>query len=120
VGGKARVYDPRVAEVWKLSVLVALKGEAPEALPRTCAFRVDVRFFMSRPRRLQKAILRGPMPHTAKPDLDNMLKATLDAMAPAKLWLDDAQVSAGVVEKWYEDPLNPPGALIQVFAWGEE
>ena len=46
---------------------------------------------------------RKPMPaelKTTKPDVDNALKAILDAATKAGVWRDDAQVASVVVEKW--------------------
>jgi Holliday junction resolvase RusA-like endonuclease len=41
-----------------------------------------------------------PYPHTATPDLDNLVKAVLDAATKADIWQDDRVVASVVAAKW--------------------
>jgi Holliday junction resolvase RusA-like endonuclease len=41
------------------------------------------------------------MPHTKKPDADNLLKAVMDALTDAGIWQDDALVFRTEAAKWY-------------------
>jgi Holliday junction resolvase RusA-like endonuclease len=41
------------------------------------------------------------VPHGKKPDVDNLLKAVMDAMTTAEVWKDDALVYATEAGKWY-------------------
>lgn len=40
------------------------------------------------------------LPHTERPDADNLVKSILDAMTRARVWVDDAQVFDLRVRKW--------------------
>lgn len=40
------------------------------------------------------------LPHTERPDADNLVKSILDAMTRACVWVDDAQVFSLRVDKW--------------------
>lgn len=53
---------------------------------------LGVTFFFPRPARLnRKKDPPGPVPHLAKPDLDNCIKSVKDALKGVT-WVDDAQV----------------------------
>jgi Holliday junction resolvase RusA-like endonuclease len=41
------------------------------------------------------------VPHTKKPDVDNLLKAVMDSMTAAGVWKDDALVYTTEAGKWY-------------------
>jgi Holliday junction resolvase RusA-like endonuclease len=49
-----------------------------------------------------------------KPDLDNLLKSTMDALSNAGVWHDDAQVAAVVMSKRYESANQAIGAIIRL------
>jgi Holliday junction resolvase RusA-like endonuclease len=83
------------------------------------ALRVDERFFFPTPKRLERASLRGPIPHMSKPDRDNCDKLLLDALTQIGVWKDDALVSAGVIEKWYASPSIQPGVEVTIYEWVE-
>lgn len=57
----------------------------------------------------------GLIPHTVRPDADNLVKAMLDALTRARVWEDDAQVWDLRVRKWRGE--MPRWA---VFVWFEE
>jgi len=52
----------------------------------------------------------------AKPDIDNLLKSTMDALSQAGVWRDDAQVVAVVASKRYESANQAIGAVIRLEA----
>ena len=76
--------------------------------------RVDIALFFLRPQRLMtKKAPDGPMWHTVKPDRDNLEKAILDALKGI-LFLDDCQVCAGEVKKFYTEKDRDARAEISV------
>jgi Holliday junction resolvase RusA-like endonuclease len=88
----------------------AIRGEALYVGCRrqrafTGAARVHLTFHLTRPQ-------RAPLgtPHTAKPDLDKLVRAVLDALVPSVL-VDDKQVMALWATKEYADT---PGVRIRV------
>jgi len=76
--------------------------------------RVAVTFVMDRPKKLLgKKSPAGRIPYARKPDLDNFLKSTLDALN-GFLWHDDSQVWFVAAEKVYRAMDEQPGVIIQV------
>ena len=62
--------------------------------------------------------------HTKKPDIDNLLKAVMDALTMADAWNDDSQVSRLIVKKQVEEGNQEPGTEIGLraisFEFGDE
>lgn len=137
--GMVGVYKPDNANPWKDACRAALKGEImadpPEGvlpLPAPAAFVVAVMFRFARPkshlrtgRNAGKLKDGAPPFHTGKPDIDNLLKSTLDAMGtypkgmPPLLWCDDAQV-VGLIQasKRWADVGEEPGATVAIVKVG--
>ena len=113
-GGHARVYNPDTADGWKAAVTSAGASKRPEH-PYDGAMSVRLIFYMPRPQRLsRKCDPNGALPCTAKPDVDNLAKSTLDAMTEAGWWADDALVAELHVVKLYAAKEGRIGALIEV------
>ena len=53
--------------------------------------------------------LEARMPDHRRRDLDNLLKATLDALTHAGVWQDDCQIDRLTLQR---GPVTPPGCLI--------
>jgi crossover junction endodeoxyribonuclease RusA len=91
------VYNPDTAKEWKETVMAAfLMHRKPQI---TEPVSLTVSFFLPRPKSM-----KDPgrfVPHTNKPDADNLLKALQDAVTDAGIWTDDALVFASSVDKWY-------------------
>ena len=60
--------------------------------------RLRVSFFLPRPKAMKG---EAAVPHTKKPDVDNLLKAVMDSMTAAGVWKDDALVYVTNAGKWY-------------------
>lgn len=99
--GHARVYQPTKHPVadFKASVRMAA-NQAFTGAPLSGPLRVDCVFVFPRTKGQQWKKRPMPrLPHTKKPDRDNIDKAVLDALTGI-LWVDDCQVCAGSLEKW--------------------
>ena len=75
---------------------------------------VKFRFVMPRPK--GKFWKTKPMPrerHYGKPDVDNLLKSTADALTGI-LWTDDSQICAGEIEKWIAAGDEQPHVVVTV------
>jgi Holliday junction resolvase RusA-like endonuclease len=104
------VYNPPSADAWKEEIKVAfLPYRHRKPLTEPIHLRVD--FFLPKPKRLKIGEL-GRVPHTKKPDADNLLKAVMDAMTEAGVWKDDALVFWPECPKWYAQ--DKTGAKITV------
>jgi Holliday junction resolvase RusA-like endonuclease len=90
------VYNPDSANAWKEIVRTAFA--AFHKPPITNPIRLRVSFFLPRPRAMKKGTA---VPHVKKPDVDNLLKALMDAMTTAGVWKDDALVYVTEAGKWY-------------------
>jgi Holliday junction resolvase RusA-like endonuclease len=102
------VYNPSTADAWKEEIKAAfLPYRHRKPLAEAIHLRVD--FFLPKPNRLK---IEGRVPHTKKPDADNLLKAVMDAMTEAGVWKDDALVFWPECPKWYAQ--DKTGAEIKV------
>jgi Holliday junction resolvase RusA-like endonuclease len=118
-GKRAAVYDPGTAEGWKGQIALAAREFLP-CVPLSGPIMLSVCFFFPRPQRLlRKSSPSGRIPHTAKPDIDNAIKAVMDCLTGIRMWEDDAQVVSTKAEKTYAAKEQRPGALIQVFTFKE-
>jgi Holliday junction resolvase RusA-like endonuclease len=78
------------------------------------ALRVDCCFVFPRPQRLlRKSDPKGRIPHTIKPDRDNLDKAVLDSLT-GLVWVDDCQAASGLVEKYYAAAGEAPHVTIVI------
>ena len=114
VAGRIRNYMPATHPVnaYK-AALVAAAAQAGVA-PIDGPVRVDVRFYLPRPKRLmRRGDPDGPVPHTAKPDVDNLWKSTADALR-GLAWRDDAQVCETVASKWYCEKDGVPRVELEI------
>ena len=86
-GGFAKMYIPKDHAIhhWKNSIA----RQAFEQVENVCehAVKVDVLFVFKARRKTEIGNFK-----TSKPDIDNLLKAALDALTDAGMWSDDSQV----------------------------
>lgn len=111
------IYTPNSADDFRSAVQVAALRAGLGTRDLSGVLRVDERFFFPCPRRLKHAVEQGPVPHGSKPDRDNCDKLVLDSLTQIGAWRDDAQVAAGVIEKWFSSPAEQPGAEISIYEW---
>jgi Holliday junction resolvase RusA-like endonuclease len=104
---------------WKNAVQLYFARHQPRE-PWAGPVRLSVQAFFPRPQRLLKpGSPAGAVWFTAKPDMDNLLKAIKDALTwqadrGRGLWLDDAQVcSYGPTGKFYVALGAEPGVRIR-------
>lgn len=101
-----RMYDPPKTAKFKreLKQLARLEMQGKDKFDS--AISVTIRFF----RRVQKSIskreharrTKGHVRPIVKPDLDNYIKSTLDALNGV-IWTDDAAIVELNTSKWYAD-----------------
>jgi crossover junction endodeoxyribonuclease RusA len=118
--GRAHLVESSDARVksWRGAVVDAALGAVAEPFPGPAA--VTVTFRLKRPKghyRTGKnsALLRDSAPAypAGTPDLDKLLRATMDGLTAAGAWRDDAQVVIVTAAKlWADDGL--PGADITI------
>lgn len=70
---------------------------------------VDLTFYLSRPASAPKRITRP----FKKPDLDKLVRSTLDGLTDAGMWVDDSQVVSLFASKHFA-VMSPPGVDITI------
>jgi Holliday junction resolvase RusA-like endonuclease len=121
----AQVYQPKkggrskkdrafvLAAEFKRAVEDAVWQSGRPAEPWEGPIRVEIQAYFERPQYMLKPKFpAGRIPHTAKPDRDNLDKAVLDALKGAGVFVDDAQVCAGEIEKWWVKKGGTPGVVV--------
>jgi Holliday junction resolvase RusA-like endonuclease len=111
----SRMYNPGTADEWREAVCAGIRGmiDASDALEGPVYLALH--FMLARPKGhlgsdgSPKAW--APLYVASKPDLDNLVKATMDAMTEAGVWLDDKQVVIFEVAKTYTN--GQPGCVIE-------
>lgn len=101
--------------------IVAYKGtvrmaasDAYKGAPLDGPLAVSIECVMPRPTKYRWKTRPMPrLPHTCKPDCDNLAKSTLDALAQL-LWVDDAQITDLKVSKWIAAGDEQPHVVIEV------
>ena len=117
-GGHAGVYTPDSAESWKQSVRLQATANAPESLV-TAPIRIELDFFLPRPKAHHKrdgsVKSNSPIWHCKKPDLDNLIKAVVDAITDTqRVWMDDSQICEITATKTYA--INAVGCSVFISA----
>ena len=112
VGNGILVESSKKVKPWR----EAVKWAAIEAgvKPMAGPVRLVVSFFLPRPKSAPKSRTHADR----KPDLDKLLRSTMDALSDVGAWEDDARVYEVFASKEYERFDRPPGAVIQIAALG--
>jgi Holliday junction resolvase RusA-like endonuclease len=105
------VYNPSSADAWKEQVKASFYSCRRPTI--TAPVRLRVSFFLPRPKGMKTAG-EYAVPHGKKPDVDNLLKAVMDAMTDAGVWKDDALVYATEVSKWYANRKTGAQIIIEI------
>ena len=119
VGGHIRNYTPKTHPVNAYKAAVMAAAAEAGITPMDGPVVVEVRFYLPRPKRLmRKKDPVGPIPHTAKPDVDNLWKSTADALS-GLAWRDDSQVCRTKAAKFYAEKDGTPRVEIVIAAMEE-
>jgi Holliday junction resolvase RusA-like endonuclease len=104
---RGHVYTPSTADAWKNAVKTAFMFRLKPKI--SIPVYLSVHFYLPCPKRVKPDAV---MPHTGKPDIDNLLKSTMDALTVAGVWEDDTQVIQTAAEKHYAE--EKTGAWISI------
>ena len=107
-GSHVGVYTPNTADEWKAQVILAASAYHQKF---EGTVMLEVEFYLPRPKSHKNDVYCQ-----TKPDIDNLLKSTMDALSQAGVWHDDAQVAAVVMSKRYEQANHTVGAVIRLEA----
>lgn len=116
IGRRAQIYTPSRSKEYEYLVMLAAQRAMDTKPPMQGPVCLGLSFMLSVPpswsKRKQAAALAGDVRPTGKPDLDNLLKATLDGMRRV-VYVDDAQVCDVDMVKLYAET---PGTVVRVSA----
>lgn len=112
--GRASVYNPKTADEWKADVRLAGSKVRP-SYPIAEPIMVSMLFFMPRPKKIiDKDLVGNQIWHQSKPDIDNLIKAVLDAMVDDDWFVDDSIVVSVLATKRYSTNRSPSITGVQV------
>ena len=104
--GKGFTYSDKDQVRWEQQFALYDSQFKPQQLLEG-SIGMAVLFVMPRPKRLyRKKDSPNCLPHTGRPDLDNLVKSVMDAMST--WWHDDAQVSSILAKKCYAEKHQSP------------
>lgn len=127
LGNGVMVESSRKVKPWRAAVAWEARAAA-KGIPVTGPVRAHLDFFLRRP----KSAKRNCLQPTTRPDIDKLVRSTLDGLTGGGLFVDDSQVVTLSAEKHYaidgrhwlelDDPwgwkraaLTVPGAV--VYLW---
>jgi len=98
--GRVHSYTPNKTTAYESTVRLAFTAAYPGHVPLDGPLAVSVRAFFWPPDRYRHQTGIESIPHTTRPDGDNVLKAVADA-GNGVIWRDDSIVARWTIEKWY-------------------
>ena len=104
------VFNPKSADAWKAEIQAAFLMCRKETITEPVYLKVC--FYLPMPKDMKKSedeCIR----HAHKPDLDNLLKAVMDALTSVHVWKDDALVFKTDCEKWYSPAKTGASIIIE-------
>ena len=111
VGGKAVLVESSAkVKPWRSDVRDAAQA-AHDGTPLAGPLLVEIEFRLPRPKSLSA---KASLMHSKRPDLDKLIRSTLDALKSAGVYGDDSQVCSIHARKRYPVPGYPTGAHIRV------
>jgi Holliday junction resolvase RusA-like endonuclease len=99
MAANGHVYNPHTADAWKEEIKFCFRPCQKQTI--TAPVHLRVSFFLPSPKSMKDTGGVSNIPHAKKPDTDNLLKSTMDALTELKIWQDDALVFAVEASKWY-------------------
>lgn len=115
--GKTFVYEQnsKTQKSWRQDVIAAAVQLREARSLETLDGPVGIGLYFRLPRPASVNVRRRPYP-CVKPDMDKLIRNTLDGLTQAGVYRDDAQVIQMYAEKRYatDDPNGSPGVTIRV------
>lgn len=113
VGNGIMIESSPLVKPWRQAIKYAALKATRE--PLDCPVSLTVTFTLRKPLSAPKRRVTLP---SKKPDLDKLLRSTMDGLTDAGVWIDDSQVVEITAAKRYAneglDALHIPGAVITI------
>ncbi len=114
IAGHVHNYTPTNSPVNAFKAALRLLSGERIHQPMEGPVSLVVECYMPRPKRLMRnRDPEGRVPHTSKPDADNLSKSVMDALK-GLAWRDDAQVCSLTARKWYAEKDGQPRVEIEI------
>jgi len=114
VNGRAHIFDPKKSRSWKGAAQCHMQEAMGDRKPFTGALQIFIKAVFTCPKSDYKKTREVPERwHTKRGDIDNVVKAVLDA-GNGVLWLDDAQVCSVSAQKVIAAQGEPPNVVVRV------
>ena len=118
VGGGRMVESSAKVAPWRQAVIHSCVLADAYGMRLEGPLRVDITFRLERPKGHYGASgmvkPSSPIYPVVKPDLDKLVRSTLDGLTDAAVWRDDSQVVELHARKAYATPADRLGALIRI------
>ena len=108
---RGHIYNPDTADAWKEEIKAAFLPVLKPTI--TGPVNLQVCFHLPKPKAMTDSG-ENLIPHTKKPDTDNLLKAVMDAMTDVKVWKDDAQVYRTEAGKYYAVKKTGASIIVEI------
>jgi crossover junction endodeoxyribonuclease RusA len=109
------VESSKKVKPWRQAVIAAIIDQREPGIYFDGAVRLTTEFIM--PRLKAMSPRRSTPYHITAPDLDKLLRSTLDGITDSGVWRDDSIVcKMGNSIKRYAEPGEPTGAVILIEA----
>lgn len=108
-------------QLWKQSVILAARPNGRALVNLDCPLIVRYRFTLKRPTSV--SVRKRPYP-IVRPDWDNLIKGTQDALTEAGIWRDDSLIIDGGGSLAYTGyfhadgtpAMDQPGCVVEIFS----
>ena len=120
--GKCHGVTPAKTRAWEDAAILVMRMQWRGRAPALSPVYLRIEAIFDPPKKLADVCRLGSgyVPHTAKPDWDNVGKAVSDALQKAGVIRDDSQVHSGSINKHYACPDSPaPGVYVTISYQGE-
>jgi Holliday junction resolvase RusA-like endonuclease len=108
-GKYGNFYNPDVVMPWRQIIQIFFLKERKAMIEGPIILTVN--FFFQKIKGLHGKIV----PHTGKPDTDNLIKPVKDALTEIGVWKDDSQVYSEKVEKFWTPDSSGMQIMIETF-----
>ena len=108
---RIRMKTPVKTKIEQARLYTIMRKVAPE-VPHLGPVRLSLGYTMPLPKSYSRKLHGGP--HVKKPDIDNLVKLTMDAMTNAGFWVDDTQVVYLLATKRYQREAEAAGCWVTV------
>jgi len=114
VSGKPVFFKNKKCQAYYDNIAIIANIYRPKT-PLTGALVVDYFFILPRPKTLMRKCDPSELiPCGIRPDRDNLVKGTQDALSKCGFWVDDSQIFAGRIEKYYAEKDGSPRIYVRI------